>query len=92
MSSFLVLACAAAPTPSSERVQILSAGQKSAQCKSLGTFTVTQRGGPNKATVVYSQALREVSRRGGNGMYVISNSDDWEDGAAMNAEALQCQY
>ena len=89
--SYLLFACATTPVPSLERVQIVTAAQKSGQCKSLGTFTMNQRGGPDKSGAVLAQALKEVSRRGGNGMYVIANTVDWEDGAAMNAEALQCQ-
>jgi len=89
--SLLLFACATGPAPPVERVHILTAVQKSGQCKSLGTFTVSQRGGPDKPTAVLTQALREVSRRGGNGMHVISNSEDWETGAVMNAEAFQCQ-
>jgi len=36
--------------------------------------------------------MNEVTHRGGNGMYVVASSVDWEDGAAMDAEALQCQF
>jgi hypothetical protein len=73
-------------------VQIVTAEQKEGQCKSLGTFTVNQRGGPDKPSGALTKALNEVSHRGGNGMHVISNSVDWEDGAAVNAEALRCQF
>ena len=88
----LLIACATSPSPSVERVQILTAVQKSGQCKSLGTFAVQQRGGPDKSTAALTKALKEVSRRGGNGMHVTSNSDDWEDGIVINAEAFQCQF
>jgi hypothetical protein len=73
-------------------VKIVTAEQKKTQCKSLGTFTVNQRGGPDKPGGALTKALNEVSRRSGNGMYVISSSVDWEEGAAVNAEALQCQF
>jgi hypothetical protein len=92
MTSLLLLACASTPAPSDERVKIVTAVQKSGQCKSLGTFTIQQRGGPDKPTAALTKALKEVSRRGGNGMHVISNSDDWEDGTVINAEALQCLF
>lgn len=90
--SLLLFACAASPAPSVERVQIVTEGQKENSCKSIGTFTVNQRGGPDKPGAVLSQALKEVSHRGGNGMYVISNSLDTENGAALTAEALQCHF
>jgi hypothetical protein len=73
-------------------VRFVTAGQKSGQCKSLGVFTINQRGGPDKPGAALTQALNEVTRRGGNGMYVISNTVDWEEGATMHAEALQCQF
>jgi hypothetical protein len=90
--SLLLFACATTTAPSPEWVRIVTAGQKERQCKSLGAFTVSQRGGPDKSGAALTQALQEVSRRGGNGMYVVSESLDWEQGAAMNAEALQCQF
>ena len=90
--SFFLFACAATIEPSVEQVQVVTAGQKERQCKSLGTFTVDQRGGPNKPGGALNKALGEVSRRGGNAIYVISNSVDWEQGAAVNAEALQCKF
>jgi hypothetical protein len=90
--SLLLLACAAKPVPSTEFVQIVTAGQKEAQCKSLGVFTINQRGGPDKPGAAMAKAMNEVSHRGGNAMFVISNSVDWEEGAAINAEALRCQF
>ena len=90
--SFLLFACATTTAPSVEWVKIVTAEQKERLCKSLGAFTVKQRGGPDKSGGALTKALNEVSHRGGNGMYVISNSIDWEEGAAVNAEALQCQF
>jgi hypothetical protein len=90
--ALLLLACATTAAPSAEWVQIVTAGQKERQCQSLGDFTINQRGGPDKAGVAVTKALREVAHRGGNGMYVISDSVDWEDGASVNAEALRCQF
>ncbi len=92
IASLLLFACATTTAPSVEWVQIVTAGQKERQCKSLGTFTINQRGGPDKSGVAVTKALNEVSHRGGNGMYVISDSVDWEEGAYVNAEALRCQF
>src|SRR6185369_109251 len=88
----LLLACASKPVPVPERVQMVSAAQKASQCKSLGTFSVSQKSGPDKPTAVLVKAMNEVTHRGGNGMYVVASSVDWEDGAAMDAEALQCLF
>jgi hypothetical protein len=90
--SLLLPACASKPVPVPERVQMVSAVQKESDCKSLGTFSVSQKSGPDKPTAVLVKAMNEVTKRGGNGLYVVSNSVDWEDGAAMEAEALQCLF
>jgi len=90
--SFLLFACATTPERGVEDVQMVTAGQKERQCKSLGTFSVEQRSGPDKPGSVLTKARSEVLRRGGNGLYVISSSVDWETGASVNAEALQCQF
>jgi len=89
---FLLFACSTTVERSVDQVQMVTAGQKERQCKSLGIFSVDQRGGPDKPGSVLTKARNEVSRRGGNGIYVISNSVDWETGASVNAEALQCQF
>jgi predicted small secreted protein len=90
--SFLLFACATTPGRGVEDVQLVTAGQKERQCKSLGTFSVVERSGPDKPGTVLTKARSEVVRRGGNGLYVISSSVDWEQGAAVSAEALQCQF
>ena len=92
VSMLLLPACASKPVAVPERVQMVTAAQKASQCKSLGTFTVSQRSGPDKPTAVLVKAMNEVTHRGGNGMYVVASSVDWEDGAAMDAEALQCIF
>ena len=92
LAAVLLGACASKPTPVPESVQLVTAAQKESQCKSLGIFNVKQRGGPDKPTAVLIKAMAEVTKRGGNGMYVVSSSVDWEDGAAMDAEALQCLF
>jgi hypothetical protein len=90
--SILLFACSTTVERSADQVQMVTAGQKERQCKSLGTFTVDQRGGPDKPGAALTKARGEVARRGGNGIYVIANSVDWETGVVVNAEALQCQF
>ncbi|MGZ5040290.1 MAG: hypothetical protein ACXWHB_17350 [Usitatibacter sp.] len=89
---FLLLACAAPSEHGIEQVKTVTAGQKERQCKSLGTFTVEQGGGPDKTGAALAKARTEALRRGGNGVYVIASTVDWESGASVNAEALQCQF
>ena len=80
--ALLAAACASTPQAPAERVK--------AECKSLGTFSVNQRGGPDKPSAAMRKAIDEVTSRGGNGLYVIANTVDWEEGATVNAEALHC--
>lgn len=92
LPSLVLLACSSTPAPIPERVQLVTAAQKEGNCKLLGAFTVHQRGGPDKQMAVLIKGMGEVTKRGGNGLYVVSNSLDWEDGATMNGEALQCLF
>jgi hypothetical protein len=88
----LLLACATTLEPGAERVQVVTAGQKERQCKSLGVFTTEQRLGPNKPGNAMNKALNEVIHRGGNGIFVVSSAVDWAEGASTTAEALKCQF
>jgi hypothetical protein len=88
----LLFGCAAAIEAGADRVQLVTPGQKERQCKSLGIFTVEHRVGPNKPGSAMNKALNETFRRGGNGIYVVSTSVDWAEGASVTAEALQCQF
>ena len=88
--ALLAAACASTPQAPVERVKMVNADQRTAECKSLGTFSVNQRGGPDKPSAAMRKAIDEVTSRGGNGLYVIANTVDWEEGATVNAEALHC--
>jgi len=84
--------CATTLEPGAERVQIVTPAQKERQCTSLGIFTTDQRLGPNKPGNAMNKALNEVARRGGNGIFVVSNTMDLAEGATTTAEALKCQF
>jgi len=93
LAMFLALsACATELAPGAESVQVVTPSQKEHLCKSLGIFTVEKRTGPNKSGSAMNLALNEAYRRGGNGIYPISNSLDWAEGASVTAEALKCQF
>jgi hypothetical protein len=91
MVMLVVAACASARRTGDENVQVVTLQQKE-RCKSLGTFASEQRGGPDKPTAAMTKARNEVVRRGGNAIYVISSIVDWEAGATVNGEALQCAF
>jgi len=85
-------ACATNLEPGADSVQVVTPDQKEHLCKSLGVFSVEKRTGPNKSGSAMNLALNEVYRRGGNGIYPVSNKLDWAEGASVTAEALKCQF
>lgn len=87
----LLAACASAPEKKVEAVRIVTR-EKAGECKSLGEFTVYERGGQDKQGGALQRALDEVSNRGGNGLLIVSHSSDWMDGAALTGQGLQCKF
>src|SRR6185295_8448468 len=82
VAASVLFGCATTHEPEAERVQLVTPSQKEKQCQSLGIFNTEQRGGPDKLGSAMNKAVNEVSRRGGNGIYVVSNSLDWAEGAS----------
>lgn len=86
----LTTGCATQLTTDAKRVRIVSAEQKSA-CQFLQIISAEVRLGPDKPGNVLRQALNQVAVLGGDGLYVISQTVDWAEGAAVTGEALQCK-
>lgn len=59
-------------------------------CKYLGLVNVRKALGTNKAGGALKKALRAVSDMGGNGLFIISQAQDWATGASISGEALDC--
>ena len=76
------------PAPSLVRVITDEAARKS--CQYLGLVTVRKAMGPNKAGGALKKALAEVAKMGGNGLFLINQSETWVDGASASGEALKC--
>ena len=87
-----VAGCATTLEPGSEKVHVVTANQKEHSCVSLGLISTEQRVGPNKPSNAMNKALNEVVRKGGNGIFFISNNVDWAEGASVIAEALKCKF
>ncbi len=90
--SVLIVGCATTLDSGAERVRIVSASQKERICESLGVVSTEQRVGPNKPSNAMNKALNEVAKKGGNGIFILSNNLDWAEGASVTAEALSCKY
>lgn len=86
----LMSACSTPLDPGAERVRLVTADQKAA-CESLGIISTDQQLGLNKASNSMNKAINEVSRRGGNAIFVVSTGTSGLDGAAVTAEALRCK-
>jgi hypothetical protein len=90
---FLAVAgCATELVSGADKVQVVTANQKERQCESLGIISVEQKLGPNKPGNAMNKALNAVAGKGGNGIYVVSTSTDWAEGASVTAEALRCRF
>jgi len=90
--SIITAGCATQLDAGAEKVQVVTGGQKERLCQSLGIVSTEQRVGPNKPGNAMNKAINEVARRGGNGIFVLSNNLDWAEGASVTAEALQCKF
>jgi hypothetical protein len=84
--------CATSLQPGAETVRVATAAQKEKLCESIKVISVEQRVGPNKPRNAMNKALNGVAAAGGNGIFVISSSTDWAEGASVTAEALKCQW
>ena len=90
--ALLITACATTKLiPGAESVKVVTDSQKENLCESLGIFNEMNRAGYNKSASAMNQALNEVARRGGNGIYII-DSDLARDGASVTAEAMKCEF
>jgi hypothetical protein len=78
---------ATAPLPI-VRVVTDEASRKS--CEYLGLVSVRKAMGPNKAAGALRKALDKVAQMGGNGLFLINQSQTWTDGASVSGEALRC--
>jgi hypothetical protein len=90
--AFAISGCAISLQPGAETVRVATAAQKEKLCDSIKVISVEQRVGPNKPRNAMNKALNEVAATGGNGIFVISSSTDWAEGASVTAEALKCRW
>lgn len=84
--------CATTLSPDAEKVRVVTANQKENVCESMKILTVEKRLGRNKPGNAMKQALNEAAQVGANGIYIISTSEDWAEGATVVAEALKCRF
>ena len=88
----MLAGCATTLESGAEKVQVVTSGQKERLCQPLGIVSTEQRVGPNKPGNAMNKAINEVVRKGGNGIFIVSTSVDWAEGASVTAEALNCKF
>lgn len=85
----LLPALSRAEKPASNvRVVVDEATRKS--CHYLGLVSVRQAMGPNKPGGALKKAMRKVEAMGGNGLFLVNQSQNLFDGASVSGEALFC--
>ena len=82
--------CATELQPGAEKIRPVTAEQK-VSCESLGIVVADQQLGPYKTQNSTNKAINEVAKRGGNAIYIMSNSTSGIDGVSVTAEALRCK-
>lgn len=90
LATALLAGCATHLTESGQQVRIVTAGQKE-RCETIRVVTHNQRLGPDKPGNAMKAVLNETAALGGNGLYVVSTSTDWAEGASVVGEALRCK-
>lgn len=82
--------CATTMTPAGEKVRIVTEQQRSS-CRFIKLVTVRKNLGPDKPGNALKEAMNEAAAAGGNGLFLVTNSMDWIDGASVAGEALDCK-
>jgi hypothetical protein len=82
--------CATSLTPSGEKVRIITESQRDS-CEFIKIISYRAGLGPDKPGSALKGALNEVAKLGGNGLYIITNTVHWADGATVSGEALKCK-
>lgn len=72
-------------------VRIVSESQRQT-CKFLALISVRKNLGFNKQKGAFKKAMKEVSKLGGNGLFLVADNLDWMEGAQITGEALLCEF
>ena len=88
-----VLQAPSSPTPvpvPAPVVRVIATDADRKACQYLGFVTVRKAMGTNKAGGALKRAFERVAQLGGNGLFLINQSQDWATGASVSGEALRC--
>src|SRR5437868_2670007 len=77
-------------TPRAAVVRVVTDESSRKACQFLGMISVRKAMGLNKAGGALRKALDRVAQMGGNGLFLLNQSQTWTDGATVTGEALRC--
>jgi hypothetical protein len=89
IAASLLLSSCASLTDAGAKVRVVSEQDRKA-CAYLKLVTIRVSLGPDKPGQALKKAFNETAEAGGDSLFVINNSQDVFDGAAIAGEALRC--
>lgn len=89
VSAALTAGCASTLSTEGERVRVVTEQQRQS-CKFIRLVTVRKSLGPDKPGSALKEAMNETAAAGGNGLYIITSTVHWADGASVAGEAMTC--
>jgi len=86
---FLALQAATPQTPG-DQVRIVTDPALRKSCQYLGIVSGKRSGGTRNPEKALKKALDKVAKLGGNGLFIVSQMDNWLEGTTVTGEALLC--
>lgn len=85
-----VSGCSVNLTKDGQKVRVVNESQRES-CEFIALVSVNSDLGPDKPGSALKKALNETASQGGNGLFIITNTIHWFDGASVSGEALRCK-
>lgn len=89
LAGLLLTPSATVATTSAITARVVTSEERP-RCKYLGLVAVRKALGPNKPGGALKKALLKVQAMGGDGLFLIEQSQSLFDGASVSGEALLC--
>ena len=81
--------CSTQLTDAGSHVRVVTDAQRSS-CQFIKLVSIQASLGPDKPGSALKAAMNEAATAGGNGLYIVTNTIHWADGASVAGEALRC--
>ncbi|WP_421883225.1 hypothetical protein [Methylibium sp.] len=90
MFALALSGCATQLTDAGSKVRVVTEQQRPG-CQFVKLVSAQADLGPDKPGSALKKAMNEVAAVGGNGLFLVTNTVHWFDGASVTGEALKCQ-